>query len=123
MHWSWLGGYKVKGLSVTWEIKVRVWRILITFLWILSRVDSSHELKWENFTYFFFLWPHPRHMEVPRLGVKSELQLLAYPTATATQDPSPICHRHHSSRQCLILSLLSKARDLTFILRDTMSGS
>ena len=34
--------------------------------------------------------PHPppsRHMEGPRLGVKSELQLLAYNTATATPDP------------------------------------
>ena len=27
-------------------------------------------------------------MEVPRLGVKSELQLLAYTTITAMQDPS-----------------------------------
>ena len=25
------------------------------------------------FFFFFFLGPHPRHMEVPRLGVKSEL--------------------------------------------------
>ena len=31
------------------------------------------------------------HMEVPRLGVKLELQLLAYTTATAMQDPSYIC--------------------------------
>ena len=28
------------------------------------------------------------HMEVPSLGVQSELQLLTYATATATQDPS-----------------------------------
>ena len=28
-------------------------------------------------------------MEGPRQGVKSELQLLAYTTATATQDPEP----------------------------------
>ena len=35
--------------------------------------------------------PHMQHMEVPRLGVKSELQLLAYTTATATLDPSRIC--------------------------------
>ena len=27
-------------------------------------------------------------MEVPRLGVELELQLLAYTTASATQDPS-----------------------------------
>ena len=36
-------------------------------------------------TFFFFLWPHLRHMEVPRLGVELELQLLAY--ATAQQPP------------------------------------
>ena len=34
---------------------------------------------------FFFLGLHPRHMEVPKLGVKSELQLPAY--ATAMPDP------------------------------------
>ena len=34
-------------------------------------------------------------MEVPRLGVESELQLLAYATATATWDPSHVCHVHH----------------------------
>ena len=35
-----------------------------------------------------FLGPHLRHMEVPRLGAESELQLPAYTTATATRDPS-----------------------------------
>ena len=32
--------------------------------------------------YKIFLGQHPRHMEVPRLGVKSELQLPAYTIAT-----------------------------------------
>ena len=40
------------------------------------------------FVLFFFLGPHPQHMEDPGLGVKSELQLLAYATDTAIQDPS-----------------------------------
>ena len=31
-----------------------------------------------------FLGPHSQHMEVPRLGVQLQLQLLAYATATAT---------------------------------------
>ena len=53
-----------------------------------------------------FLGPHLRHMEVPRLGVELELQLLAYTTATATQDLSHICDLHYSSP-------LSKARDPT----------
>ena len=34
------------------------------------------------------------HMEVPRLGVKAELQLQAYATATAMEDPSHICELH-----------------------------
>ena len=33
-----------------------------------------------------FLQPHLQHMEVPRLGVKSELELPAYTTATATKN-------------------------------------
>ena len=39
------------------------------------------------FLFFVFLGPNPQHMEVPRLGVKSKVKLLAYTTATATQDP------------------------------------
>ena len=62
--------------------------------------------------FFFFLGLHPRqHLEVPRLGVKSELQLLAYATATAMQDTNRVCDLHHSSWQCQILNPLSKARD------------
>ena len=38
-----------------------------------------------------FLGPHLQHMEVPRQGDESELQLQAYTTATATQDPSHVC--------------------------------
>ena len=38
-------------------------------------------------------------MEVPRLGVPLELQLPAYTTATATQDPSHVWDLHHSSQQ------------------------
>ena len=55
-------------------------------------------------------------MEVPRLGVKSELQLPAYTTATAMPDPSSICELHHSSRQCGVLNPLSEAKDRTFLL-------
>ena len=41
--------------------------------------------------FFLFLRPNPQHMEVPRLGVMSELQLPAYTTATATLDLSWVC--------------------------------
>ena len=52
-------------------------------------------------------------MEVPRLGVKSQLQVPAYTTATATWDPSCICDLYHSSWQRWILNPLSKARGQT----------
>ena len=58
-------------------------------------------------------------MEVPRLGVELELQLPAYPTATATPDPSHACHLHHSLHQCQTLNPLREARDQTHILMDT----
>ena len=69
--------------------------------------------------FFGVLGLHLRHMEVLRLGVESELQLPAYTTATATQDPSSICDLHHSSRQHQFSNPLSKARDQTCILMDT----
>ena len=58
-------------------------------------------------------------MEVPRLGVKSELQLSVYTTATATRDESHVCDLHHSSQQGQILNPLIKARDRTHVLMDT----
>ena len=57
-------------------------------------------------------------MEIPRLGVKLELQLPAYATAKATADPSHICDPWHSLKQHQILNPLSKARDQTHILMD-----
>ena len=65
------------------------------------------------FLFFCFLGLHPQHMEVPKLGVKSELQLPAYTTAIATWDLSCVCNLPHSSRQCQILNPLIKARDQT----------
>ena len=64
---------------------------------------------------------YPQHMEVPRLGVQSEIQLLSTATATATtmQDLSHICALHHSSQQCQILNPPSEARDQTSVLMDT----
>ena len=72
--------------------------------------------------FFVFLGLHLQHVEVPRLGVKLELQLLAYSTATATKDPSCICDLHHRSLQCWILNPLSEARDRTCTLMDTIQA-
>ena len=69
------------------------------------------------FFFFGFLGPHARHMEVPRLGVESELP--AYPTATAVPDPSHICNLHHNSRQRQILNPVNEAKDQNCVLMDT----
>ena len=57
-------------------------------------------------------------MEGSRLGVKSELQLLAYITATAMWDLSHIYNLHRSSWQCWMPNPLSEARDQIYILMD-----
>ena len=64
-----------------------------------------------------------KHMEVPRLGVESELQLQAYTTALATQDLSRVCRLHHSLLQRQSLNPLGEARNRTHILTETMPGS
>ena len=69
---------------------------------------------------FVFLGPHPRHMEDPRLGVKSEPQLQANTTATAMRDLSHICDLCCSLWQHRIFNSLSEARDQTHILTDTV---
>ena len=58
-------------------------------------------------------------MEIPKLGVKSELEPLAYATVIATPDQSHIFDPHHTLQQCWILNSLGKARDWTCILMDT----
>ena len=61
------------------------------------------------FIYLFaFLGLRVWHMEVPRLGVELELQLLAY--TTAMPGLSSVCNLYHSSWQCWILNPLSGAK-------------
>ena len=51
---------------------------------------TTRELPEPFFLFVFFLGPHPRHMKAPRLGIKSELQLLASATG-AMWDLSHVC--------------------------------
>ena len=82
--------------------------LLISWVFLFWLIDFC------LFVYLFcFLGPHLRHMEVPRPGTESEIQLLAYATATATPDLIHICNLHHSSWQRQILNYLSKAKDQT----------
>ena len=86
-------------------IKFKIWRRKQK---LTALYDSFICLK--TIFCFVFLGPHLWHIEVPRLGMESEL--LAYPTATAMQDLSCICDLHHSSQQHWILNpLTSKSRD------------
>ena len=58
-------------------------------------------------------------MEVSRLGVDLELQLLAYTTVTAPWETSCSGDLHHTAQHRQILKALSKARDQTCVLMDT----
>ena len=61
-----------------------------TYVWYHMTLVTGH-------FFFSFLGPN-RYMEVPRLGVESELWLLAYATATAIamSEMGHICNLHHS---------------------------
>ena len=56
---------------------------------------------------FFFFWPHPRHIEVPRPGTKSEPQL----------GPTPQLWQHW------ILNPLRQARDGTYTSAATQAAA
>ena len=82
-----------------------------------SCLENWKKSCWTLLLFFSFR----NQMEVPRLGVESELQLLAYATATAIAMPYPsrVCDLHRSSWQCWILNPLNEVRDQTFVLKDT----
>ena len=71
-----------------------------------------------HFSFVLFFELHLWHVEVPRPGIRSELQLQAYITATATWDPS---HIWDLSQLVATpgLNPLNKARHQTHILLDT----
>ena len=91
-----------------------------------ARIGSlTHSFFHTVFVFFlfffgFFLGPLPRHLEVSRLRVESELQLPAFATATATTTPDlrRVCDLHHSSRQHGILNPLRETGDRTRVLMD-----
>ena len=85
-------------------------------VWIHKKSIDGIGLVWFCFG---LLGPHPRHMEVPRLG--SNQSCSCRPTA----QPQPhgilshICHLRHSSQQYQILNPLSEISDRTCILMAT----
>ena len=85
--------------------KLKFWGVL--FVWFIS-----------SFLKIFLLF-RATHIAYGRLGVEMKLELLAYTTATAMQDPSGICDLHYSSQKCWILNPLSRVRVRTSNLMDT----
>ena len=126
----WLAGGNWVGLQDSWA------QPEITILHLDGGLSSYRETQWYCYTYipwggtrtlfyhctfvsFPFLGPHLQCMEVSRIAVVLEQQLLAYTTAMTTPDLSRICDLHHSLKQCWILNPLNRARDQICILMDT----
>ena len=86
-------------------------------LWSPLRYQNvKSKLKKKKTFFVCFLGPHPWYIQVPRLGVESELQLPAYTTAkAAVQAVAATYTTAHDNAGSLILS---DARDWTCILMD-----
>ena len=86
---------------------------------IIWKAIRQYWSQFHTFIFFFFLFrATPTIYGSSQVRVKSELQLLAYTTATATQDLSCVCDLHHSSWHWRMVNPLSEARDWTWILMD-----
>ena len=70
---------KRDGLSLWRDENVLKWAMVMGAQ--LGQCENSLNCALHFFTYLFFIFlgPHSQHMEVPRLGVELELQLLATP--------------------------------------------
>ena len=100
----------VRGSDNCWENNVAFLSMSLSFLLILCSfflflIHSllCHVSGFFLFVCFSFLGPHLRHMEVPRLGIESELQLPAEPQP-ATPDlshTSLFCTTAPSNAGCL----------------------
>ena len=120
-----LNEYTYNEISSFWIVWLRFTVRSLKFVEIWTK-HLRPSLLWNHlvtilfFFFFFSFWGlHSQHMKVPRLVVQSELQLLAYTTATTTQDLRNVCNLHHSLGQCQILNPLSEARVQICILMDT----
>ena len=114
-------------ISLAWELpyaagaslKKNYKCLCVCSAWTAFYLDPHGVTRWGFFSTFLFLEPHSSNLwNFPRLGVESELQLLAYTTATIAGS-EPQLQPAHSSQQCQILPPLSEARHWTRILMDT----
>ena len=105
-NWGYATGMATLDLSRFCDLRYRLWQcwihnplsevrdrthIFTEKMWVLNLLSHNGNSSYTciSFLVFFFcfLGPHSRHMEVPRLGIESELP--AYTTATAMLDPQP----------------------------------
>ena len=105
------------GRGCVWERARCLWELSVLSTQFCCEPTTALKRKTFNdlllifFLSFVFLGLHPRHMEIPRLGVESELQLLVHTTASTMQDSSVLCDLYHSLWQRWILNPLSRAKD------------
>ena len=92
--------------------EIKKWILFESALFMVICYISKIKLKYA-FTLFMLL--HMQDMEVPRLGVKLELQLPATPQPQEHRIQTPSM-TYTTSQQCRILNPLSEARDGTQIL-------
>lgn len=80
---------------------IKKWTIYSIHLLQLHITSAGKTILYVSFFFFFFLVgaAHLWHMEVPKLGIESQLRLPAYVTATEKQGPSHICDLYHNSQQ------------------------
>ena len=113
IYWSFLHGWSTSEMPFKKILPLPSWPGA-------GRYHFGLFYHWGLFYFIFcFLGLHLQHMEVPILGVKLELQLPTYTTATATWDLSHVCDLHHSSWQCWILNPMREAKDWMLILMNT----
>ena len=117
--YSYLFLLEIYKISVSRGLQFHIYIYIMVDFFKSIVLGLKTSLIWNLFFLSFFLELQLQHMDVPRLRVKLELQLLAYTTSIATRDPSHMCNLHRSSWQCQILNPLSEARDGTHTLMDT----
>ena len=81
------------------HVHLRMYILLLLVGTFCTQLLSPSGLICSFFLLGFFLGPHPWHVEIPRLGVRSELQLLAYTTATAMPRSESILLYHNGNSQ------------------------
>ena len=87
-----MGQWEVRGISNLENIQLGQLHPLIPNAFDALDIWAA---CWHSSSFFVFLGPHLRHVEVPGQGVES--QLLAYATGTAIWDLNNVCDLHHSS--------------------------